>query len=206
MAQPARKGVGGNAFAAAINSAAKPAETVAKKKSTAPVVDPPDDIKAAVDEHVKAKAQEKEAKAVKDSTGETILAFVNNVQDTDGFDGKFRNSYAVRGHQTTIKFVSQNRASINAADEEQIKELLGQDFDSLIERRMTVKLKDEVLEDEALQQALMDAIGDQFAVYFEVETKLAVKEGFDQNVYRVISKENLPVLRTFVRPYKPALR
>lgn len=194
------------AFADALKSTKKKA-TKKSAKSKMPVLDAPDEIKETVDLYLTAKADEKKAKAEKDDAGAAIIEFVRPFQDTDGYKGNFRHSYAVPGtNGNQVKFVSSNRFSINADDQEELEELLGDEFEDMIEVDHTVSLKKEVLEDEELQEELMQLVGDRFADFFETVTKLKVKDEFDKKVYGVVTEEELPILRTWARPYTPSLR
>jgi hypothetical protein len=128
------------------------------------------------------------------------------VQDKDGYNDDFRHSYALKGNKETVKYVSSNRFSINPEDARQIQEILGSEFGNLIEEEHTVMLRPEVFKDEALQQRLMNAVGEDFPQFFETVTKLKVRENYDKHVFKHVDKKDMPILRTFVRPYKPSLR
>lgn len=195
-------------FADALKATKKTETTTAKAKSKVPVLETPDDIKQHVDRYVEAKQAEKVAKAEKEDAGDTLISFVSPYQDKDGFKGDFRHSYGIPGTDgNQVKYVSSNRFSINSEDAEQIREILGDSFDELIDEGSQVNLKPEVLEDEALQDELMELVGDRFAEFFETVTQLSVKDDFDKNVYRAVDEEKrLAELRTFCRPYKPSLR
>jgi len=196
-----------NSFAAALKQTATTAAPKAKKTSVPVLTDVPDEIKEAVDRYIQAADQEKIAAAEKEASGAQVIEYTRGVQDKDGFAGRFRHSYGVPGNSgKQVKFVSSNRFSIDAADEERIQAMLGDAFDQMIEKKVSVVLKDEVLASEALQEELMELIGDRFADFFTSKVALAVKEGFDQQVFNVVKAEDLPELRTICRPYKPSLR
>ena len=192
-------------FAAAMKATTTKAP--AKKKTTMPTLEATKEIRAAVAKFVRAKAENKKSKADMDASGDEIITFVRSRQDDDGFKHCFRNSYAVPGEDgSQVKFVSTNRYSINPDDAEELQQILGDEYGDMILEKFQVNLKEEVLENEDLQGELMELIGDRFSEFFETKQSLAVAEGFDGRVYSVVDKENLPVLRTFVRQYKPSLR
>jgi hypothetical protein len=194
-------------FAAALKQTATAEPKKSKKSAVPTLTNVPDEIKEAVDRYIEASDQVKIHAAEKDASGAQIIEFVRDVQDTDGFAGRFRHSYAVPGASgKQVKFVSSNRFSIDSEDAERIAAILGESFDEMVEQKPSVALKDDVMNDEALQEELMALIGDRFGDFFETKIKLAVKEGFDQQVYRVADPDSLPELRMLCRPYKPALR
>ena len=185
------------------------AKQPAKSKSKMPVLDPPEDVREAVDEYIDAKTRETMAKADKQMAETVVLQFTSNVQDKDGFKGKFQNSYALPGNKTgnQVKYVSSNRYSINAADRDLLEEALGELYADMVEENYTVKVKAEVFTDEELQAELMELIGDRFEDFFENTLTLKVQEGFNRRIYQVPMEENgLDNLRVFCKPYKPALK
>lgn len=194
-----------NTFAEALGNSVK--ETPKKKsKSSMEEIYAPDHIKDEVDRLQIAKQAEKEAKADKEAAGTIVREFANKHQDTDGFAGQFRNAYQIQGHTESVKYVSSNRFSINSADIKQIRELLGDHYEDLIDEKFEVTLKEAVFNDKELQKALMDAVKDRFQEFFETTTTIKVKEDFDKNIYKAVKEEHLPILRTFCRPYKASLR
>lgn len=205
MGLPKRK-KSGPAFGDMLSKTAK-TKKPASAKPTMPVIETDDTVREAVDSFVIAKEAEKTAKATKDVAGTVIIDHTKDVQDKDGFSGKFRNSYQVKGNIHTVKFVSSNRFSINPEDEPELRELLGDDaFEDLFEVKYTVSLKPEVFEDDEMQATLMDLIGEHFSDFFDTVKTMKVAEGFDQRIYNKIKPEDLETLRTFCRQYKPSLR
>jgi hypothetical protein len=194
-------------FAAALKQTATVAPAKSKKTSVPTLANVPEEIKAAVDRYIEASDQVKIHTAEKDASGAQVIEFVREAQDADGYAGRYRNSYGVPGISgKVVKFVSSNRFSIDATDADRLQEILGDKFVEMIDQRASVVLKAEVMENEALQEELMALIGERFADFFETKLALAVREGFDQQVFAVVKQEDLPELRTLCRPYKPALR
>jgi len=177
-----------------------------KAKTSVPEIQLPDSLKEDADAYKLAKKNKKIAEAEMTTRGGKLIDYGRKVQDKDGFNRDFRHSYTLKGDKEKVKYVSSNRFSINPDDARQIQEILGSAFPDLIEEDHTVMLRPEVFKDEGLQQRLMNAVGEDFADFFETVTKLKVKEDFDKNVFKHVEKKDLPILRTFVRPYKPSLR
>ncbi|MCK5607774.1 hypothetical protein KAR91_38180 [Candidatus Pacearchaeota archaeon] len=196
---PKKKGFG---------DALKATKTTVKKsaKKDERTLQATEEIKAEIDRYVKAKKNMKVAESEMGHSHAVIVDFILPKQHEDGYKNKFSTSYAVEGNEEKVKFVSQNRYSINAEDDGKIAEILAESYDELIKENHTVKLRDEVLEDDALQERLMELVGDDFATFFETVTKLGVTTDFNRNIYRVVDKEKLADLHLYCRPYKPALR
>jgi len=210
MGEPARvlefkKKSGG--FGDMLKQTAK-AKAPASKKSKMPILDPPEDVRVAVDEYIDAKKREIVAKADKDMAETTIREFTVDAQDDDGYRGDFHTSYAVPGHKpgSQVKFVSSNRFSINANDRDKLEDMLGDKYPDMVDEEYTVKLKPEVFQDEEKQTELMDIIGDRFTEFFDTVLTLKVKENFNRNLYHVIDKDTMADFRTFCKPYKASLR
>ncbi len=187
-------------------AATKTAPKPAAKKSTVPTLETPPEIKEAVDQYQDAKTNMKQAEATMNAAGEILTAFTREAIDRDGFAGKYHNSFALIGNRHQAKVIFANKWTINPEDESELAALLGENFAELIDKKFTVKLRPEVFEDKQLQAELMSLIGERFAEFFETEAKLTVREGFDRDLYRVVSPEQLPTLRTWARQYKPSIR
>jgi len=200
-----------NAFAKAIKDTSKTKKT-STKKSTCPVIDDaPENVKAAVDQVVEGKREAKEA-AAKISKGEAVVFdHVKPIQDRDGFAHSHSKSYEVVGNEETTKYVTQDRFTLNSDDEDNIKEVVGDDFfDDNFEVDTTVTLKKDVFSDEAKQEKLMSLLtdpelGNVFSEFFETKQVLKTKKGLDTKQYKLDSAR-LTDLRIFVKQYKAALR
>lgn len=180
----------------------------AKTKSKMPVLDAPEHVREAVDEYIDAKIRETVAKAEKEAAETVVLEFTSDVQDTEGYDGKFKTSYAVPGNKpgNQVKYISSNRFTINGNDRDKLEEMLGDQYPEMVQEDYSVKLRPEVFEKEELQAELMELVGERFEEFFETVLSLKVKEDFNKNLYRVVGKGGLSELRTFCKPYKAALR
>jgi hypothetical protein len=189
----------------ALKATAKTTESKPKKDKM-PALEGPPEVMEAADNYIEAKTAYKMAEATMDQAGDMLIGFVRQVQDQEGFAGRFRNSWAVLGHKHQAKVVFSNKFILNADDVEQLTEILGEHYDHMIQAKYSVKLKEEVFTDEGLQAELMEVIGDRFADFFETTTKLEVCEHFSQLIYQTLQPEQLAALRTFARQYKPSIR
>ncbi|MDI6752798.1 MAG: hypothetical protein QME78_00200 [Thermodesulfobacteriota bacterium] len=193
-------------FGEALEKAATTEPKAKGKKATMPTLEATPEVKQAVDEYQEAKAAFKMAEATMNHNGELLMDFVRVAQDAAGFVGRYQGSYAVMGNKHQAKVIYANKYSINSEDEGEMVAILGENFDTLIEKKFSVKLKAAVFEDEALQAELMGLVGERFADFFETEVKLGVCEDFSRLVYQAVQPEQLDTLRTFARQYKPSIR
>lgn len=196
----------GPSFGDALAQTAKAAEPKAKKSKMPVIQVVPPEVAQAVDDYQEAKVQYKMAEATMDNAGTILQAFVRQHQDEDGFKGHYQGSYAVMGIKHQAKVVYANKFSINPEDDGQLMELLGENYEYLITKRFSVKLKAAVFEDEALQAELMELVGDRFADFFDTEVKLNTCDNFSQIIYQAVEPEQLDNLRVFARQYKPSIR
>jgi hypothetical protein len=114
-------------------------------------------------------------------------------------------SYEVHGNETTTTYVTQDRFTVKSEDEENIKEIVGDDFDELFEYDESLTAKKKIFSDKELQDKVLNALGEElFAEVFEYKKTLKTKKGFDVKQYKHADK--LDDLRIFVKQYKAALR
>jgi len=194
-----------SSFAKALSQTktAKPKASAKKQMAKIPASE---EVKHEVDNYQQAKARKKKAEAEMEASGTIILEFAGKHQDQDGFNGDFKNAYQIDGFDESVKYVSSNRFSINPADVDQLHDMLEDGFDELLEEKYDVSLKEEVFKDQQLQNELMALVGDRFGDFFETKASVKVKDDFDKNIFKHVTKKTLPILRTFCRPYKASLR
>jgi len=194
------------AFAKALETTSTTEKKSKARKKGTPVLDnAPADVKSAVDHYVEHKKKMKEHKAEMDAAGDVILDYADAERDKDGFAGNYSKSYDVHGNTEEVKYVTSNRYSINANDEELLKEMLTGRFAEFIEVLFNVELKPEVLENEELQNELMELIGDKFSKFFTTTKTLRVADDFDRKIY-LLDEDEVTNLRALVKQYKPSLR
>ena len=194
-------------FASALQDSKKDSKTTAKKTTGALIDNAPAEVKKAVDNVVSAKAEIKKQTAIQTKNEVVVFDHVAPIQDADGFGHKHSKSYTVEGNKNTVKYVTQNRFTVNIDDRENLEDLLGEDgFDERFEIDKSLTAVADIFTDEDLQNMVMKKLGDKlFAkliVYYE---KLKVKEGFDKLQY-ALSKDKLADLRVFAKQYKASLR
>jgi len=183
----------------------------AAKKNSMPVIQVTNEMAEKVIAYQEAKAQFKMAEAVMKMAEGEIIELVRERQDADGFAGRYNGSYNVVGEANgvsgQVKVIFQDKYSaLNGEDEPQLKEILGNHFDELIDEKFDVALKPEVLENEALSDELTNLVGDRFGEFFNIVVSMKIKPGFKSNVYRAVNSQGLSNLRTYVKQYKPSMK
>lgn len=195
-------------FAQALETSKVDSTTKKSSKSSMPVIsDAPAEVKTAVDTVNAAKAEIKKQKAIQTKAESHIIDYVQPIQDRDGFAMRHSKSYEVEGNETSIKYVTSNRFTVNIDDKNNLVDVLGQDgFDDRFEIKKSLKAKDAIFSDEDLQKRVMDALGDElFGELFEYSETLAVKKDFDKLQF-ALDKDTLSDLRVFAKQYKASLK
>ena len=198
---PIKKG----GFMDAIQQVAAAPEPKAAKKNGAVILTPPQKIREAIDELVRWKAEEKKAKAEKEACEGDILPWTKEQQDQMALKGNFTKSFKVLGVKETVTFVASDKFSpIQEENIHFLQEIMGKEFNNLVTQKTTVTLKEEVMNDESLQEELMELIGDRFAKFFTASVQHVVVDGFDQKVYGLGKK--VEQVREFVKQTKASLK
>lgn len=194
------------AFAKALDATSTTEKKSKARKKGMPILDnAPPEVKLSVDDYMKHKKLMNEHKAEMDLHGDIIIDYAEDKRDKDGFTGNYSKSYKINGNTDEVKFVTSNRYSLNADDEELLREMLAGKFAEFIEENFNVELKPEVLESEELQNELMSLIGDKFSKFFTTTKTLRVVDDFDRKIY-LLDENDVKNLRTIVKQYKPSLR
>lgn len=189
-------------------AAASTAKPVAKKSSVPVIADAPAVVTAAVTAYVKAEDQIIQLEGEMKSQFSVVDEFCTARQDANALKGNFSKSYKVQTDTgDTVLYSSQNRFKINTEAEEDIKALLADHFDNLVQEKLTVTVKEEVFEDEALMKELGELLGDNFQKFFNSKMELKVKDGYDEKIYGIAkTQKKLNEIRTFVEPWKHTLK
>ena len=192
-------------FMNAVKKSNKVEKAPAAKKSTGATINPSDAIKESVDELVAAKKSLAVAKADITALEPEIIDAAREVQNADALKGNFRKSYDVRGHESTVKFVTANKFSIAEDDIEELSGILGDDFEEMVETSYTVKLKSEIFDNDELSDELMALLGDKFDTFFETITHRKVCTDFDKKLYNLDDATREDV-KELAKQAKPALK
>jgi hypothetical protein len=169
-----------------------------------------DDVKAAVDKLVKAKATIKVAEADQQEAEELIIGHVKPQIDQLAYGGDFVKSLIVPGETASAMYTQSDRFSVpqDADGIGRVQELTGELFDEMFELKTVLTVKPDVISSEeklgklvkALEKAGIDA-----TEYFDNVARLVAKDGLDQKQYKLPASK-LEDFRRDVRPSKPALK
>jgi hypothetical protein len=197
-----------NDFFEAVTGITTATPVSSKSKSTMLVLTPPESIKKLVDEVVKWKKIEKEAKAEKEFRETEVVDWTKNVQDEKALKGQFQKSYKVAGFKENLTYVSSDYFS--AIKEENISDLqkiFGNSFSEFIQKKVTVSLNEEVMSSPELQAELMSFLpGEKFKKFFSAVSEYKTVDGFDQKIFSLQDKSSIENVREFVKQKRASLK
>jgi hypothetical protein len=195
------------ALAQAAAGLAKPKQVKSAKPKMPTIIPESNEIKRAVDDIQMQKAAIDELKTALAINAAKIYPFVQTIQDKDGFNRDYHNSYIVVGNKEELTVQSTNKFSVNQEDLPEIKQLLGDNFNRAFNENLSIKVKDTVLHNETLSERLLKLIGPEgLAEFFDVETTITPKANLTENIYTMITPKKLEKLRLFIRQAKPSLK
>jgi hypothetical protein len=195
-------------FMEAAKAAANKAPATKSKSSVPVITDAPAEVTAAITAYVKAKDQITQLEGEMKNQFSVVDEFATARQDANALKGNFSKSYKIQTDTgETVLYSSQNRFKINTEAEEDIKALLGDSFDGLVQEKLTVTVKEEVFENEDLMKELGELLGDNFQKFFNSKMELKVKDGYDEKIYGIAkTQKKLNEVRTFIEPWKHTLK
>lgn len=181
-----------------------PAKT---KKNGITTLSLPIALRKAIDEIVAAKKAEKEAKALRETREAEVIDHVMPIYEQDAFDGNFHKSYYISGETETITFVTSDKFSAPKSEEiSALQEALGDQFESVIQKEVDMRLKPEIFSNKALQKELMSLIpAERFGEFFVSETSWTITEGFDQKRFS-LGKRIYDKVMGILKQAKPSLK
>lgn len=200
-------------FLDAVKGISAPKEPASKKDKLQTIV-PTKELQATVDEVVALKKTLKETKAELEGREAEVIEFCKNYQDEEGFNGNFQKSYRVQGETEIVTFVSSDKFSaFDPADVEPLKEALGKRFSEFVAEKIQVTVKEEVFENESLQNELTEvfknAYGESwqehFGKFFRAEQKIVATKDFDKRIY-ALGRKIVEKIRPYVKQAKPSIK
>lgn len=153
----------------------------AKPRKKSPSASIPE-ISSAVDEWLEGKRQEKTGKAKRLQAEEEILpAALRAKRKASREDGEFHSSIDVNDK---VKVKTQNKYSpIDSDEEENVREVVGDKFDSWFKESTDVSFNSELLRDEEAMGSIIEAIGEEnFSKYFTVKQVLVPTKTFHEQI------------------------
>ena len=197
-------------FEDVVGNSAKPISKTKKAKSQKEIiVNAPDPVKEAITNVIKAKTEKKKAESDIKVNEVPVIEFGHNLKDGRAFNGDYKKSYKIQGTNEgdVITFVTANKFSHSPEDEEDLSEIMGEEnFNELMPKQYSIKVKNEVFADPKLQEFLMKQMGKRFDEFFEVETTRKVTDNFDEELYKKFDEDTVTDIKTFVKQSKPSIR
>jgi hypothetical protein len=193
-----------------VKSSAKPKSKTSKAKSEKEIiVDAPKEVKEGITAVIKAKSEKKKAESNIKISETPVIEFGNNLKDERAFNGDYNKSYKIQGvdEKDVVTFVTANKFSHNEDDEEDLSELMGEEnFEELMPKDYTIKVKAEIFNDPILQKELMKKMGSRFNDFFEVESNRKVIATFDEEIYKRFDADKVADIKVLVKQSKPSIR
>ena len=185
------------------------------KKNTVPVMMVTDNkVKKAIVAFVRAKEQEKTAKANICKASEDIVPVAEKFHEAESISrGDVPASVKLQvkdGASVTVDVAKQQYSKIPIDQEEELRDLFGEDFDNYFEKVRTVQLSAKAIKDVDIMTKLIKAVGkERFHEFFEVVSSFKPKPAF--HVARFIGKEDKQKARSLINegkvvPFNPAVK
>lgn len=209
MAQAKRKKTVKPSFDDMLGAAAAPVKKTSGRVVKEIITDAPKAVKEGISKVLKAKAAKKAAES-EIKIGETpVIEFGQALKDERALNGDYNKSYKVQGlnDDEVITFVTANKFSYKEEDEEEVKDLMGEDdFDEMIPEDFQITVKKEVFADPKMQEFLMSKMGKRFAEFFEVTKTRKVIPTYDEKLYQKYDQEKIDDIKVFVKQAKPSIK
>lgn len=190
--------------------AAKTGPAASKSASNHKEASVTDDVRAAVDKLVKAKAALKIAEADEKEAEELIIGHVKPQVDQLAYGGDFVKSLIVTGNTASALYTQSDRFSVPQDEEgiDRVRDLTGELFDEMFEVKTVLSVKPDVIGSEEKLGKLVKALekaGIDPSEYFDNIQRLTAKDGLDQKQYKLPASK-LEDFRRDVRPAKPSVK
>lgn len=192
-----------------IGDSAVKASDSKKKKSSNPSINLPEIVSKNLKEFLKQKTAMKSAENSMRQEEAVIIAHCQKIRDEKAFQGDVHSTYDVFGNNQSVKFIVTDKFSVDQSDEvlNALREAFGDKFDQVLEKKIEVKLKEEVFENEELKNELVQLIGQHFTKFFITETKWIAKKGLNDKLHSIAgTQEKLEEIRGLLPQAKPMLK
>ncbi len=208
MAQAKRKKKQALSFDDVVKSNSSAPEKKTSKVVKEIIKDVPESVRKAITKVLAGKAKKKAGESEIKVNEVPVIEFGQNLKDERAFSGDYSKSLKIEGENgDVVTFVTANKFSHKAEDEEEIEELMGEDnFDELMPEMFTITVKEEVFADPDMQKYLMTRMGDRFAEFFNVTKSRKVISTFDEELYKRFDEEKVEDIKVLVKQSKPAIK
>jgi hypothetical protein len=210
-----------------LNKIAGQTVTISGNKSTARTIDPLDSsvtiedgseitVREAVNNFVKYDLQEKSASEQKEENAAVLRLYAGQLRDDYASEGDYQKTFRVLGGkskdvQYAVDLSQADKFSVPKAegDIENLKIILGDNFDEYLERDITISIRPEILKNKKLRadlsKRLAEAFGDELKNFFIKDEVWSTKEGIDVRQYD-LDKDDRTMMREKLVPAKDAVK
>jgi len=193
-----------------------PFDTIAKKadsksKTNKVPADVSPEVKKAVDDLIKLKAEKAALDQTIKETEDTIVQAVRPQQIKLAQTCKYSKSFSVMGNKGEVTYTTSDRFTVPKEGDAQtaLKDFLGARTDEVLETKREIVLKKEAAENKALIAKIMTAIekaGVTIGDVFEVTDTTVTTKDMDERQFQLFKPEELPKWWSFVSWWKPAIK
>lgn len=189
-------------------------EAPTKKKAKKTTVDSKpaivltDELKVNLRKFIYHKEKEKTHKGEKEANEKPVNEFCFKEFVKNALAGNYASTYKVEYNEegeTNSKFVNYvvtDKFSVSQENISQIKELVGNKFETLFEKEVSVYLKPEVLSTPELKDEIKQILGDKFSKFFASEVVYSTKEGFSKEIF-TLGQDKSELIRKYAVQNKP---
>lgn len=190
-----------------LNSVLASAEKKSKETpNNIPVLDVGRSVIKVADRWLDRKEEEEKAKTARETVEAELLDIVTPL----------RNDLCVKEYVPTVKVPSSNGPAVNVSwstsykeikQLEEVKDLLGDDFDLFFREKIDIKVKpDVVMNDEQLLEIVKAVGAERFPELFDVCRKTVPKEEYTTEFHKVFSAKKQAALGQLVPQYKASVK
>ncbi len=188
-------------------------KSTAKKSSSKKIAatDLTKEVKEAVDMAINEKAQVKMHEALQKKAEVLIIDHVFPQQEKEARGNNYCKSFTVEGNEgASLTYTTIDKFSVPKEDdvEEEIRKLLGKDFDRYFRTLRTVKVSEDAMQNEKLVNDLVAVAqehGYEVPDVFTITDQLATIKGMDEKQFN-LPKAKLAALRTLIKQYRATVK
>lgn len=185
-------------------------KTPAKKTSPKIPAEVTEDVRNAVDLAINNKAQIKLLDAETKKAELVIIEHVYPQQESAAREGNYCKSFTVEGNDGALTYTTIDKFSVPKEQEveDEIRKLLGKDFDKYFRMLRTVKFTEKAMQDKALVNDMVAVAQEhdyEVPDVFSIVDELATMKGLDESQFN-LPKAKLAALRTLIKQYKASLK
>lgn len=167
------------------------------------------DLKATIDDYVRNSTELKEIKVRVDEGADVIRDFSSVEIEKLNTKGTKTKSILLESSDGSVRVTCTDKFSVKniPETENELKSILGSRFNDCCELVTKVTVKEEIIRNEKLLQALISKFSnlDEVSKFFEITKVVETKEGFDMEQYYKLTSSQREKLRAFITQSKPSV-